>query len=232
MESTMGLDSLLLTRDPQVVQVLRPALEKLSIDLEVCRGARSGSEILGSEKFDAVIVDCDDLQGGLDVLQALRKGTSNKNTVAFAIVNGATTTHQAFDLGANFVMQKPLSASSAMRCFSAALGFMMRERRRYFRHPVNMPATLVFGENEEIRSMATNISEGGMAIAFHGKLPSRGLSKVMFTLPGSNTSLQPKAHVAWRDGAGRAGLRFVEVPQNSREQLDRWLTEQMQKVDN
>jgi DNA-binding response OmpR family regulator len=231
MKSAMGLDSLLLTRDPQLVQVLRPALEKLSIDLEVCRGARSGNEILGSEKFDAVIVDCDDLQGGLDVLKTLRKGTSNKNSVAFAILNGTTTTHQAFELGANFVMQKPLSASSAMRCFSAALGFMMRERRRYFRHPVNMPATLVFGQNEEIRSTATNISEGGMAISFRGKLPTRGLSKVMFTLPGTHTSLQPKAHVAWEDGAGRAGLRFVEVPQNSREQLDRWLTDQMQKVE-
>jgi DNA-binding response OmpR family regulator len=226
----MGLESLLLTRDPLVVQVLRPALEKLSIDLEVCRGVRSGNEILGSEKFDAIIVDCDDMQRGLDVLKSLRQGTSNKNSVAFAILNGTTTTQQAFELGANFVIQKPISASSALRCFSAALGFMMRERRRYFRHPVEMPVTLVFGPNEEVRSSATNISEGGMAIRFKGKPPKRGLSKVTFTLPGSNTSLEPKAHVAWEDGAGRAGLRFVEVPQNSREQLDRWLTEQMQKI--
>src|ERR1035438_9600421 len=78
----MTLESLLVTRDQQVIGVLRPAMEKLSIDVEVCRGARSGNEILQSEKFDAVIVDCDDLEGGLDLLQGLRKSISNKNSVS------------------------------------------------------------------------------------------------------------------------------------------------------
>src|ERR1700758_5014061 len=102
----MALESLLLSRDPEVIRVLRPTLEKLAIEVEVCRGARSGGEILSAEKFDAIIVDCDDLQGGLEVLEALRKGTSNKNSVTFAILNGSTTTQKAFQMGANFVLQK------------------------------------------------------------------------------------------------------------------------------
>src|SRR5207249_6126150 len=52
----MPLESLLVSRDPQVIRVLRPALEKLAIEVEICRGADSGSEILSCEKFDAVIV--------------------------------------------------------------------------------------------------------------------------------------------------------------------------------
>ena len=127
----MQLESLLLSRDPEVIRVLRPTLEKLSIDLEVCRGAKSGAEIISSEKFDAIIIDCDDLQGGLEVLSAMRKESSNKSSVAFAILNRQTTTHKAFELGANFVLQKPLSGLNAMRCFSAAINFMLRERRRY-----------------------------------------------------------------------------------------------------
>jgi hypothetical protein len=51
-------------------------------------------------------------------------------------------------LGANFALQKPLSAVNTMRCFSAAINFMFRERRRYFRQPVEMPVTLVFGHKE------------------------------------------------------------------------------------
>src|SRR5437667_3042282 len=109
----MGLDSLLVSRDPQVIDVLRPTLAKLSVDVEVCRGARSGTEILSSEKFDAVIVDCDDLQDGLSVLKDLRKSPSNRSSIAFAILNGATTTHQAFELGATFVMQKPVTPLTA-----------------------------------------------------------------------------------------------------------------------
>jgi CheY-like chemotaxis protein len=227
----MLLDSLLLTRDQQVIGVLRPTLERLSINVEVCRGARSGNEILISEKFDAVIVDCDDLEGGLDVLGALRQSVSNKNSVTFAILNGSTTTQQAFDLGAKFVLQKPVTQLSATRCFSAALGFMERERRRYFRHPVEMPAVLVFGEDHQLKAIATNLSEGGMAVHFDEKPPKGSISKVMFALPGRNTKMEPKADFAWVDGAGRAGVRFLDMPDSSRKELERWLAEQMAKIE-
>jgi c-di-GMP-binding flagellar brake protein YcgR len=223
----MTLESLLLSRDQHLIGVLRPVLEKLAIGLEVCSGARSGSEILASEKFDAVIVDCDDLQGGVDVLQILRKSPSNRTSVTFALLNGRTTTQQAFERGANFVLQKPVSTASALRCFGAALSFMARERRRYFRHPVCVSVALTFGEEREWKAITTNISEGGMAISFTGKLPQGRLSKASFDLPGAHLSLEPKVEVAWVDGLGRAGLRFIDMPENTRSQLDQWLTEQI-----
>jgi CheY-like chemotaxis protein len=226
----MGLQSLLVTRDSEIIRVLRPTLEQLSIGVEVCRGARSGNEILTTEKFDGVIVDCDDLQGGLEVLEALKKGTSNRNSVAFAILNG-TTTQRAFELGANFVLQKPVSPLNSMRCFSAAVGFMIRERRRYFRHSVDMNVKLVFGDGKEITATATNLSEGGMAIHYDGKLAKSGFTKSVFNLPGRSASVECKAELAWADGSGRAGVRFGEMSSVAREQLDRWLSEQMEKVE-
>ncbi len=226
----MGLQSLLVSRDPQVIRVLRPTLEQLSIAVEVCRGARSGNEILLTEKFDGVIIDCDDLQGGLEVLGGLKKGASNRNSVAFAILNG-TTTQRAFELGANFVLQKPVSPLNSMRCFTAAVGFMIRERRRYFRHPVDMNVKLVFGDGKEITATATNLSEGGMAVHYGDKLPKRGFSKTVFTLPGRSAAVECKAEVAWADGSGHVGVRFKEISSVSREQLDRWLSEQMDKLD-
>jgi CheY-like chemotaxis protein len=227
----MQLESLLLSRDPAVIRVLQPALEKLSIDVEVCRGVSSSQEILLTEKFDAVIVDCDDLKGGLDVLASLRKSASNKNSVNFAILNGSTTTQQAFQVGANFVLQKPISALNARRCFSAALNFMIREQRRYFRHPVEIPATLACGGGEKLKATVTNISEGGMAIFFRGQLPQGRVSTVFFRLPGVVTPLEPKVQIAWMDDSGRAGLRFAELPKDSRKQLDQWLAEQYETMD-
>jgi DNA-binding response OmpR family regulator len=173
----MQLESLLLSRDPEVIRLLQPALEKLSIDVEICRGVSSGQEILRTEKFDAVIVDCDDLKGGLDVLASLRKSASNKNSVTFAILNGSTTTQQAFQMGANFVLQKPISALNASRCFHAAVNFMIREQRRYFRHPVEIPATFGSGEGQKLKATITNISEGGMAIFFRGVPPGQCLGE-------------------------------------------------------
>jgi CheY-like chemotaxis protein len=227
----MQLESLLLSRDPEVIRVVQPALEKLSIDVEVCRGVNSGQEILRTERFDAIIIDCDDLKGALGVLEGLRKSVSNRNSATFAIVNGNTTTQQAFKMGANFVLQKPISALNAKRCFSAAVNFMMRERRRYFRHPVEMPATLSFGEGQKMKVTVTNLSEGGMAIFFRGPLPKGRVSTVSFNLPGAASALEPKVQVAWMDESGHAGLRFIDVSKESRAQLDAWLAGQSEKIE-
>lgn len=224
----MTLDSLLLSKDEEVLRVIRPTLEKLSIDVEICHEARACANLLLSDKFDAVIVDCDDLSGGLKVLQGLRNTPSNKNSVAFAILNGKeTTTQQAFGMGANFVLQKPISELNASRCFHAALNFMMNERRRYFRLPLKMLVRVVL-EGKILDATSTNISEGGMALMLREALPKGCAPHLKFSLPGKNIYFELEAQVAWADLKGRAGFRFQNVPKSSQEQLDRWLGEQME----
>ncbi|HSS99086.1 MAG TPA: PilZ domain-containing protein [Terriglobales bacterium] len=227
----MPLESLLLTRDTDVIQILQHTLSKLSIDVEICRGARSGTEILLSEKFDAVIVDCDDLQDGLGVLKELRKSPSNRTSIAFAIVNGATTTHQAFELGATFVMQKPLTALNAMRCLSAGLGLMVREQRRYFRYVVELEVIFHFAHNSEVRAHTTNISEGGMAIRAVAPLTRGDSGTLTLTLPNSRGIFEAKAELVWVDGDGRAGVRFTELSEEPRRILNKWLEEEILRVD-
>src|ERR1700746_4146345 len=116
----MNLESLLVSRDAEVVRILRPTLEKLQIEVEVSNAAKSGADVLSSSKFDAVIVDCDDLQGGVDILRSLRNTPSNKSSVSFAILNGKTTPQQAFEMGANFVLQKPVTTAGRVACFHPA----------------------------------------------------------------------------------------------------------------
>jgi DNA-binding response OmpR family regulator len=223
------LESLLLSRDTEVFRVLRPTLEKLSIEIEVCQEARMASEILISEKFDAVIVDCDDMPGGVEVLEGLRATPSNRNSVTFALVNGKkTTTQDAFGMGVNFVLHKPLSTLNATRCFNAALGFMLRERRRYFRHAVKMPARLVMGD-KELKAESTNLSEGGIALFMHHALPKNATPRVQFTLPGSSLALDVETEVAWADLKGHVGLRFLNLPESSLAHLEGWLTEHAEK---
>src|SRR5438270_238762 len=189
----MTLDSLILSTDPELVRVIRPTLEKLSIDVEICHEARAGVDILITDKFDAVIVDCDDLSGGLEVLQGLRSTPSNTNSVAFAVLNGKKTTMQdAFGMGANFVLQKPISALNASRCFHAALNFMIRERRRYFRQPVKMLVKLVY-EGKIMTATSTNISEGGLALMLREAPPKGASPNVKFTLPNTNIHIDVAA---------------------------------------
>jgi CheY-like chemotaxis protein len=224
----MMLDSLLLSKDPEVMRVIRPTLEKLSIEVEICHEAQAGANILISDKFDAVIVDCDDLNGGLAILQGLRKTPSNKNSVAFAILNGKrTTTQQAFGMGANFVLQKPISTLNASRCFHAALNFMVMERRRYFRQPLKMLVKVVL-EGKTLNATSTNISEGGIAVMLREALPKGAAPRLKFSLPG-NMHFEVEAEVAWVDVKGLAGFRFQNVPKSSQEELEKWLDEQMEQ---
>jgi CheY-like chemotaxis protein len=225
----MTLESLLLSGDAEVVRVLRPTLEKLSIAVEICHEADKASEILISEKFDAVIIDCDDPPGGLEVLQCLRNTPSNRNSVAFAVLNGRkTTTQEAFGMGVNFVLQKPISSLNASRCFHAALSFMERERRRYFRHPVKMLVKVVL-DDKELRATSTNISERGIALMLHQAIPRNATPRLQFTLPETKMALDIEAEVAWADLKGHAGLRFLKVPQSSQELLEKWISERVEK---
>ena len=224
----MNLESLLVSRDADLLGVVRPALEKISVNLDVCPEFQAGNDLLAKRKFDAVIIDCDDLRNGFDLLRVLRKTQSNAKAVAFAVVNGKTTTQEAFQSGANFVLQKPLTPLHASRCFNAALNFMVREQRRYYRHPVDMPVRISLPHNQEVTATTTNLSEGGMAIRIFGKLPKDAQAQFRFTLPGVNVSLELKGQVAWADGTGHAGIRFVEIPQSSQYQLEKWLSDRLQ----
>jgi hypothetical protein len=226
----MVLESLLLSRDPEVMRVLRPALDKLGIAVEVCTGVEAGEEIVASKKFDAVIIDCDDLAGGMDVLQGVRRGVTNKNAVTFAILNRSNI-RTAFGMGASFVLQKPITMTSALRCFSAAHGAMLRERRRYFRVPVDAPVMIHYGENGQISVTAYNLSEGGMAIRTATPLPKAAIYKIKFTLPGTSVVMEPKSELAWSDSAGKAGIRFRDLPQSTREQLERWVADALETAE-
>ncbi|PYX50228.1 MAG: hypothetical protein DMG79_06415 [Acidobacteria bacterium] len=225
----MTLDSLILSQDPELVRVIRPTLEKLSIDVEICHEARAGADILITDKFDAVIVDCDDLSGGLAVLQGLRSTPSNKNSVAFAILNGhRTTTQEAFGMGANFVLQKPISTLNADRCFHAALNFMIKERRRYFRQPIKMQVNVVY-EGKTLNATSTNISEGGMAVTLREAPPKGAAPHLKFSIPNTSIHMDVEAEVAWVDVKGRAGFRFLNVPKSSQQELERWLDDQIEQ---
>jgi DNA-binding response OmpR family regulator len=225
----MNLESLLISQDAALLGVLRPTLEKISVDIHVSTEAQIRSDLLRKRKFDAVIIDCDDLPNGVDLLKSLRQTQSNAKSVAFAVLNGKTTTQEAFQFGANFVLQKPLTPLHAARCFNAALNFMVRERCRYFRHPVEIPLRIILPRNQEMTASSTNLSEGGMAIRILGQLPKDTEAQFRFTLPFNNVSMDLKGQVAWADGTGHAGIRFVNVPQSSQYQLEKWLNDRLQE---
>ena len=210
------LKALLLTRDQEVLRVIRRMLEMVAIDLENVTRIRLG--------FGA------DVQSGCEVVREMRRGKSNAKSIVFAITNRVTSVKEAFSFGANFVLEKPISADRAARSLRAAHGLIMRERRRYHRHALQTTVRLTYGSQRDVPMPLSNISEGGLALATKHTPDMQGPVAMRFELPGSSRSLDAKGEFVWISDTGKVGVRFTTLPAATKAELDSWLRRQLEFV--
>lgn len=222
------LKALLLTRDQEVLRVIRRVLEAGTIELETVTSTDAARQTIERRKFDAILIDCDDVQSGCEIIRELRKGKSNAKSIVFAITNRVTSVKDAFAYGANFVLDKPVSADRAARSLRAAHGLILRERRRYHRHQLQTTVHLTYGSHRDVPVSMSNISEGGLALATTRTDEMKGTVSIRFELPGSNRSLEAKGEFVWSSDVGRVGIRFTTIPAATKSELDSWISRQME----
>lgn len=227
----MALEALILSRDSEVLKIMRRVLDDANIEVRVCETAHETLDVLNRHKYDTLVVDCDDVPGALGVLQQMRKGKSNKSCIAFALVNGNTSVREAFEMGANFALDKPVSVERATRSVRAAQGLIMRERRRYYRHLVTATGTIIVDGATALPVSIMTISEGGVSIECSRQLDKGGAARLRICLPGSETALELKGEVIWADTEGRAGIRFQVLPLDTKKELESWLEQRALVVD-
>jgi len=221
----MELRSLLLSKDPEMIDVMQRALLDLGIGVEVYSTADWAQEDLTDSKFDAVILDCE-VTGARTLLQSVRSSPSNSRALTFAIVNADDGLHSALDLGANLALQKPISIERARSSLRAAYGLIMQERRHYFRHPVDIAVRVSPNERAQYVGNTINLSEGGMALRCNEDLPLQGLMKLLFLLPGQKSEMELRGTIVWKDARGHFGIRFEQASATTRSRLNDWLAEQ------
>jgi CheY-like chemotaxis protein len=231
----MEMKCLLLTRDDQVIRAFRRMFEELGISLEVFTGADKAAEEMERRKFDAILLDCDDVHNAITVLCSVRLTASNKTSTVFAIVNGITTVTTAIDLGANLALEKPIDEYKARHALKSVHSLMLQERRRYYRHSVDIAVTLLFEEKDrqvrhEVLATAVNLSEGGMAVKVKSSIPTRFRTTTLkFVMPGSQDWVSVSGSIAWADEVGNAGIRFENLPNTLRDRLSQYLRQAEQK---
>jgi hypothetical protein len=159
-------------------------------------------------------------------MDGIRKGTSNNKAVIFACVAEAKEYTQALSAGANFLLRKPLQDDSVALHITIAKELLDRERRRYFRHAVNIPVFLKDGGVEQHARM-TDLSEGGMAVRTAKALKHSSVLDFAFDL-SLGASVSGKGQVAWINSEGLAGIVLQIFHGKGREQLEAWLTSQEQ----
>jgi hypothetical protein len=135
-------------------------------------------------------------------------------------------------MGANFALDKPLSIERTTRSVRAAHGLIVRERRRYYRHLVNVTGVIIVDGITELPVSVTTISEGGVSIECARELDEGGAARLKIILPGSKKPLDLKGEVIWASQEGRAGIRFQVVPVEAKKELESWLAKRALSLDN
>ena len=201
------------------------------IKVELAQSSLEAMAKFAKAKFDALVIDLESLPDGREVLEALRKSKFNHNAIAFAVVKDRTGVKEAYGSGANFVLQKPVSHDALVRCVRAAHGLIQRERRRYFRHQVDVPVFLTLG-NEEINGTVFNVSENGIGISVQYKVRSKleGPVKLRFVLPESQVPIEGKGEVAWVSPEGRFGVHITQMTDASRKEMDTWMARRLDRT--
>jgi hypothetical protein len=96
------------------------------------------------------------------------------------------------------------------------------DRRHSLRQRVNTPAFASF--DGVTGGMILDLSEEGMAMQSQDPIEAHSIVPLHLSLGEPTAYLETTGYVAWADALGRAGVRFSELPDKSRERLRDWLT--------
>lgn len=225
----IGVRVLLVSGDIQTIDTLCHFMEQMAIHLEVCADIGSATRKLCHGKYEAMVVDFKDPAEGLELIKEARSMTSHKGAVVLAVLNSSNEMPDAFRAGANFALVRPLLAAILKRTLSAAYPLMVRERRRYYRSPLQVPVHLSSGAHAAFIATSVNVSESGMALTSPVPLQVGERVNLKLTLPGTESATTISGEVCWTDNEGRAGLAFVQVPAAVVERLQSWIADRLEE---
>lgn len=213
----------LVSSDYATMQVVSSGVKAYGGKFMLLPAAEAAREYLNRRKIDGIFVDME-IPGAIALIESIRKGSSNSKVVIFACGRNAKEHTATLNAGANFLLRKPLCVDSVVLHITIARELLVRERRRYFRHPVNLPVVLKVGDVKQ-RARITNLSEAGMAVHTVNPLKRSAIVDISFDLPlGININV--KGQVAWANSEGLAGIALQDFSGKAKDFLDSWLTAQ------
>src|SRR4029077_12510150 len=223
----MTLSSMVVSRDWQEVSVLQCILGSLQMDVAVENVPERALARLNKNKIDALIVDCD-LDGTSQFLRELQRERRHPNTEPLVIMGSR---HRKKDLeatGALFAFDKPISVEQAVHTLSAARNMILDGRLRYHRAGLGVPVALSCNPGKRVEAQLVNLSQGGLQVYSDKLFETNKPLQVSFELPGGSArhAMKAQAQVAWRDGRGNLGIRFLKLAPRLQRVLQLWLAQQ------
>jgi len=122
----MNYAALLFCPDDKTSRVLTQVLSDLEFSVEPCAEAFAAVKKLMAQRFDAVVVDCDNEQNAALMFKSVRNSESNQAALTVAVVGDQAGVAKAFRLGANLVLTKPINVEQSKGTLRVAKGLLKK----------------------------------------------------------------------------------------------------------
>src|ERR1700704_4092726 len=122
----MGYQALLFCPDEKLARVVSQVFSELDFTVEPVHEPFAAVKKLMSQRYDAIVVDCENEQNASLLFKSARNSSSNQSSLAIAVVLGQAGVAKAYRIGANLVLTKPINVEQAKGTLRVARGLLRK----------------------------------------------------------------------------------------------------------
>ncbi len=122
----MGYQALLFCPDEKLARVVGQVFGELDFAVEAVQEPFAAVKKLMAQRYDAVVVDCENEANASLLFKSARNSSSNQSSLAIAVVEGQAGVAKAYRIGANLVLTKPINVEQAKGTLRVARGLLRK----------------------------------------------------------------------------------------------------------
>jgi len=126
----MSYKSLLFCPDEKTARLVTQVLTELEFAVEPANEPFGAVKKLTDERFDALVVDCQNEQDASLLFKTARDSAQNHSSLSVAVVEGQAGVAKAFRIGANLVLTKPINVEQSKGTLRVARGLLRKNEAK------------------------------------------------------------------------------------------------------
>ena len=185
----MGYQALLFCPDEKLARVVSQVFAELDFSIEHVQEPFGAVKRLMAQRYDAVVVDCENETNAALLFKSARNSTFNQSSLAIALVEGQAGVAKAYRIGANLVLTKPINVEQAKGTLRVARGLLRKTADAAAAANVNPPAAPAVPGPTTAPPAIVPAEVGSQNAAIVGPLANKGeLPEFETPLPGMAAS--------------------------------------------
>ena len=218
-KSHLGMKALIVGHDPETIGIFSHVLREKGIESEKCFSESLALERLSSAKFQALVLDCDEIDCG-EMLKNVPRPNERVLVIAVASENNKQAASRA---GISFVVERPLTPQQVREVMRAAYGRMLRDGQQYFRLTAELPVSIRKPSGAVLQCMTLNVSQTGMAVKSESSFAAGEPVNIAFAVPNTDIVVSAEGKVIWDDKHGKTGISFLCDSSSAQTRYHEWL---------